>query len=222
MIRTYSKSLHSFNPIPGGCVLYLPLPNPGLHGTTFSSVDPFHHDLTRLGGVMDGDGFTTDGDDFIATAAKTWGVANAWSIYIWLNPDDTTTHMRALTINNAAAVSRVLIILNQNAGTELRVLAYGTGGNKDYRKNIITATKQLLTLTWDGTNLLIYRNAALQTMTKTTDDAITMADDSRDFVLGKQSITFYSGSIPEVWYYDNPHAQGLVTYMYDQTKGRDA
>ena len=59
------KSQASTNPIPGGCVLYLPLWNPACWGATFKSIDPFGHVCTRTGGVMDGDGFTADGNDLI-------------------------------------------------------------------------------------------------------------------------------------------------------------
>ncbi len=41
------KSLWSYNPIPGGCVLYLPLWNPHTNGLAFQSIDPFGHTITR-------------------------------------------------------------------------------------------------------------------------------------------------------------------------------
>jgi len=223
------KSLHSYNPIPGGCVLYLPLWNPGLSGTTFKSIDPYGHECTKVGALYQGDdGAYFDGiDDKITVAATTWGVANAWSFYMWVKPFDTTTLWRVFWSSSVGGDSRIALNFNQNANTELRVLIYDgdTGVNnfyKDYRKDIITTDWQLLTFTWDGTNLLVYRNAALQTMTKARDDAMTMADNSRDFVFGQGANSFFKGNIPEHGYYDNAHAQGEVTYWYNQTRGRYA
>ena len=43
----YPKSLWSHNPIPGGCVLYLPLWHPNLGGLKYKSIDPFGHTCTR-------------------------------------------------------------------------------------------------------------------------------------------------------------------------------
>ncbi len=42
-----AKSLWSYNPIPGGCVLYLPLWHPSLGGLKFKSIDPYGLTCTR-------------------------------------------------------------------------------------------------------------------------------------------------------------------------------
>ncbi len=203
-----------------GLVMYLPLW--ALKGDSINSVDAYKHTGAVTNALWRPDGRYFGGAAHITIPAQTWGIANAWSIYIWVKPDDTTTHMRALCTGDGASNSAIRVVLNQNAGTELRIIVYDDGGvdYKDYRKNIISTDWQLLTLTWDGTNLLVYRNASLQTMTKTLDPAITMTDRSRDLVLGKQSVTFYKGNESEVWYYDNAHAQGIVTHICNATKWR--
>ena len=58
-----SKSLWSRNPIPAGCVLYLPLWSPGLNGSVFKSADPFGHTCTVTGTTKVDNGRHFDGAD---------------------------------------------------------------------------------------------------------------------------------------------------------------
>ncbi len=59
------KNLWSYNPIPGGCVLYLPLWHPNLGGLKYKSIDPFEHTCTRTAsGVLHFDGSSNSSVDF--------------------------------------------------------------------------------------------------------------------------------------------------------------
>ena len=65
MLHQYVKSLHSYNPIPGGCVLYLPLWHPNLGGLKYKSIDPFGHVCTRTAsGILHFDGSSNSSVDF--------------------------------------------------------------------------------------------------------------------------------------------------------------
>ncbi len=65
MLHQYVKSLHSYNPIPGGCVLYLPLWHPNLGGLKYKSIDPFGHTCTRTAsGILHFDGSSNSSVDF--------------------------------------------------------------------------------------------------------------------------------------------------------------
>ena len=57
------KSLWSYNPLPGGCVLYLPLWSPGLNGPVFKTPDSFGHTVTVTGATLGPLGRTLDGLD---------------------------------------------------------------------------------------------------------------------------------------------------------------
>ncbi len=85
----YPKSLWSYNPIPGGCVLYLPFWNPGLRGTKFKSIDPFGHTCTPTTAPQGPTGRIFDGADSLITVPKgapldnlfDGGGTKAWWVY---------------------------------------------------------------------------------------------------------------------------------------------
>ena len=82
-----AKSLHSYNPIPGGCVFYAPLWHPSLSGPVFKSIDPYGHVCTRTGGVLGPDGITMDGDDKIVVpnhASLNFGTGD-FSLGLWVS-----------------------------------------------------------------------------------------------------------------------------------------
>ena len=76
--RQYPKSLWSYNPIPSGCVLYLPLWHPNLGGLKYKSIDPFGYICTRTAsGVLHFTGSATSNVDVGAihnASAKLWVV----------------------------------------------------------------------------------------------------------------------------------------------------
>jgi len=61
----FARSPQLNNPLPYGCVLYLPFWHEELRGTVFNSVDDFRHIATVTGGVFGYQGWTVDGDDKI-------------------------------------------------------------------------------------------------------------------------------------------------------------
>ena len=180
-----------------------PLYNPGSKLKVYDR-SPYRNIGTITGALWVWNGYCRvldfDGDDYVTWTARVWGIANAWTVSLRTKPNDITTHMRALCFNDGAQNSGIRIIFNQYANGELRLLAYDDANPatayKDYRaNNVITATWQTLDITWDGTNLLGYRNATPITFTKTKDSAITMADRSRDCILGLQGVVYMLGGL---------------------------
>ncbi len=87
------KSLWSYNPIPRGCVLYLPLWAQGLRGSAFKSVDPFGHECTVTGAIKVANGFSFITDDYINTALASvldLGDLTVYTISVWFNAVDVT------------------------------------------------------------------------------------------------------------------------------------
>ncbi|KKL62794.1 hypothetical protein LCGC14_2181630 [marine sediment metagenome] len=90
----YPKSLWSYNPIPTGCVLYLPFWHPSLAGPVFKSIDPFGHTATVSGALYQGDvkGRFFDGatgNDDIITVPSSTGIDGLFdsggTIITWVN-----------------------------------------------------------------------------------------------------------------------------------------
>ena len=92
MIATrFAKSLWSYNPLPTGCVLYIPSFHPSIRNTVFKSVDPYGHTATVTGTTKVNEGFEVDGDDKIIIpnhAALNFGTGD-FSLGVWLSVAST-------------------------------------------------------------------------------------------------------------------------------------
>lgn len=134
------KSLHSWNPIERGCVLYLPLWSPALSGPVFKSAESYGHTCTVTGALWRPDGRKFDGvDDRIAIGAtgdaELAGLTDT-TILAWACPTSLATeHRSIISKSNIAGEDRYnLLILTdgkpyfcfQNNATS--VDAYGSTG----------------------------------------------------------------------------------------------
>ncbi|KKK67049.1 hypothetical protein LCGC14_2957960 [marine sediment metagenome] len=220
----YTKSLWSYNPLPTDCVLYLPLYNPGLHGLVFKSVDPFGHVHTRVGGLMDGDGFTTDGDDKI-TAAATLLTAYPFTLSLWV----------ALTTINANR-SHCLAIGNNAATNEYFMVGFGTTGlgAMSARNTQEFAIQGGSDLEGTGKHLLTAVFRAAQDRELYLDRATSLVTDTTNSVT-LPTINGWSLAAPvnagtggvlltgvegEAWVHAKGLNTGEITYLFDRTKGR--
>lgn len=156
------KSLWSYNPIPRGCVLYLPLWHPSLSGPVFKSIDPYGHTCTVTGAVYGSTGRTFDGtDDYIVvpehSALKYTGDT---TIEIWFKLTSSTAAYCLLSKDNgggnrfvfATAATSELRCYKQNDGNAITllggttttgwhhgILQFGSGGFKIFLDDMVTA-----------------------------------------------------------------------------------
>lgn len=230
----YPKSLQSYNPIPGGCVLYFPLWNPGLHGTTFKSIEPFGHDCTRVGGVMDGDGFTGDGNDYInldnvlpSLASSTVG---SW--LAWVKLPDVTPTTTTIFITFGDTDANYSIQFGQGSDGFLRALCNDNANTwfVDSDGQVINDNEwALVGLVQDGTEPVLYVNNAkpAQTFIWTIDKTIWFSDlgSLDNGRIGCRSYNgggneqFLIGSMGEAWIYDRVLSLVEFTHIYNQTRG---
>lgn len=86
----YSKSLWSYNPLPTGCVLYLPLWHPNFGGSVFKSVDLFESSCTVSGSAPTHSfkGWDLPGTDELIDIGNIG--TNIKSLSFWMNPASTT------------------------------------------------------------------------------------------------------------------------------------
>ncbi|KKK67663.1 hypothetical protein LCGC14_2951810 [marine sediment metagenome] len=88
----YPKSLWSYNPIPNGCVLYLPLWHPNLRGAKFKSIAPSGTEVTVNGASRVADGLSFDGtDDNVILDASILTFSTQASYSLWVKYDTTDT-----------------------------------------------------------------------------------------------------------------------------------
>ncbi len=133
---TDAKSLWSYNPLPGGCVLYLPLWSPGLRGTTFNSIDSYRHSCTVAGAVLRPDGRLFDGlNDKIALSAAAFDALTSCSLLMWYKPDIDL---------DGQATHRCLFAVRKDADNLMQLYYSQTANEIRFLGVVATVTKILL------------------------------------------------------------------------------
>jgi len=152
---------------------------------------PGHFDAQR-GSLYLNSGGAADGQALVSTAS-TLGIANVWSISFWCRTDTIAAGTSVLfhaRVSGAATSLLANSIRVQRQTGDLHLDIVDTGGvantkEYEYAGFFSAATWVHLTITWDGTNLLLYKNGAfLAASTVASDDSVTMTDTSRRILVG--------------------------------------
>ena len=238
-LTSYSKSLWSYNPIPGNTAAYLPLWNPGLHGVNFKSIDPYGHTLTRTGGVMDGDGFTGDGDDDINIVDVLGAALQAdatGTFMAWVKFDDVTPLSIEEIISLGHFSGTGFIILRLETDGKLRALSNDGAGLKwavKTNSQVFTSTAiyYFVALVQDATEPVLYVGSTTAAVVKpaqgfgtATDKTIWVSVSSLNNgyigagdTSGSGKTRFLNGKVREVWVYSN-RALTLAECEYTRLK----
>lgn len=223
MTTLYSKSLWSYNPIPRGCVAFAPLWNPACHGPTFRSIDPFHHTITRVGGVMDGDGFTADGDDYIHLTSP-FSAGGTFTAIVWFK-QTTKQNTRILMTNiqgGAGKQGMGIGIRSIGDGSDLKVVYDGVAwGDGTFTPTLNTKYMATMVRVGDVSNL--YLNAGAGVIS--TLDAAPQDGGSEIHVgkgeSGAGADYYLKGVISEWWYFDRALDASEWAYIHAVTLGRN-
>ncbi len=223
MATRYPKSLWSHNPIPGGCVLYLPLWSPGLNGSAFKSVDPYGHTCTVTGALLKADGRLFDGlGDKIALPLNTFTSLTTGTIIFWA---------KAAAIGDAFSFAKgtsdyITISAQTTARVQIDLIVASS------RKFLIRTPgfpqDAWTHIAWSktGSTHLVYSNGVSQTITWVSEvdksayfNSIptnnTLQVGSTLNILGK-----WSGRMGEFWLYDRALSADEVLYNYNNSYPR--
>ena len=223
-----AKSLHSYNPIPGGCVLYLPLWNPGCWGSTFKSIDSYGHAISRTGGVMNGNGFTVDGDDFMtATSPLFAGTKDTTkkTICYWVYTPNSTLYGNGLSVRDAGGCNWQIY----RANNIYNLYIYdGGAGSQDANYLFVQNTWAFIAVIIDGVadEWKIYAARSTEaslTNTYTWASKDFGADDGGGVLnIGRDGAGGFntSGTFREVWMGNTRLTVPELTYYFNETKGR--
>ena len=234
----YPKSLWSYNPIPRGCVLYLPLWSPGLNGSAFKSVDPYGHSNTVTGSVLGAQGRVFDGDDLIslgdptAITSTTTGTVAYWAKPTTLADIDTYLGYGGADVNQAGLCA---FEFRDSGGTYYLTITHRIEGIVDF--NIVRGDTAITVDNWyfcvissSGTGWTLHVNDVLQ------GESATLGSDTGDW-FGDTSLTtpvlyvgvlrfdgsnvqFAQGVIGEVFIYDRELSADEKSHIYSRTRGR--
>lgn len=227
----YAKSLWSYNPIPYGCVLYLPLWSPGLNGSTFKSVDPFGHTCTVIGATQAANGRSFDGaDDYIKCGSSTALLSpTAGTIEGWVKG---AAHM--CTASDKDSLNTDKLYASIHGISDFAYIHFEIGNVVKY--NLRTADSTFdhtvwnhLVFTSDGSTIVCYINSVATALT------VSLGSNNGDWFGDNTSFDNlelgalwqtdghsgdFSGTIGEFREYNRALSQEEVTYSYNTTRGR--
>lgn len=215
------KSLWSYNPIPYGCVLYLPLW--ALGGAIFKSIDPFGHTCTVTGALWNPYGRTFDGGDYIEltlTTALDLGDFSAYTIMSWFRTTDKTTSQCIIGLGSTS--NDTPIIQLDVTGSNIRGYQRGGGSTN------ASVTKAISDNTWYSAAWIKRGATSFEFVvdrasegTSSNEPGTTTLD---TFNVGRLVRTSAGapmlGDIGEVWAYSRALTLGEVQHNYEATKWR--
>jgi hypothetical protein len=137
--------------------------------------------------------FNGSDENMANTTNQSIGIVNAWTINAWIYPHDVDTARNdvfAITENTPTTPDRIQCLIRGDVANDpVQVVVYDNGGSnlKNYYWNapLTENAWNMVTISWDGTNLLLYVNGISEGAadTKNNDDAVTTADSNRSVYL---------------------------------------
>lgn len=229
----FPKSIWSYNPIPGGCVLYLPLWHPSLRGPVFKSIDPYGHTCTPAGTAVfsDANGWYLTGDDeYIDLGINTTLKPTTGLTYMAWVYHDVTYNIAAHAAVIGEGRGDNYLFVRTNGVVEM------TNTDTNSQAFISASLAPITAKTWthltgtfadagggNGTNA-VYINAGTPVTDTEAFDGTLNHDDPPD--LGRRIFiggeNFFKGYIGEVWIYNRALSATEITYIYNKTKFRYA
>ena len=228
----YPKSLWSYNPIPEGCKLYLPLWSPDLNGSVFKSADPFRHTCTVIGAVHGNDGRLFDGLDDKITVPDVASITDIFdgggTAVAWCNlASDGELSLGYL-------MTKGVWVLNVEAQAAGKVKVNFDIVTDDVAGEWITTATEVtlnvwtqIIVTYNSTNLttdpIIYVNGSAVSVTESqTPTGTRISDAGTDVTVGNDptQVVTTDGTIGEALLYNRALSAGEVAHIYRLTKGR--
>ncbi|KKK63334.1 hypothetical protein LCGC14_2995330 [marine sediment metagenome] len=199
------KSLWSYNPLPTGCGLYLPLWSPSLKPPIFKSIDSYGHLCTVTGAIHGAEGYTFDGDDFISIANHSAIKPGNGTLIAWINPGATTNLTAFLSTETAGVgnegefylgfttTNRLTFILDDGAAEQTIVGNSGLSTGTDYH----------VAVTFGSGGMKLYQDAVLQADVEAT-VTTGLSADSNPILVGarRTGSNWFTGDVNAVWVFD--------------------
>lgn len=157
------------------------------------------------------------------------GVANAWSLMIWLKPTDTEFTVNSTIfrpVSDGDAFNAIeLDHRGDLAGDPFSVALSDSSAVyfKVYRYNnlLVGAIWQQIVVTWNGTTLQLYKNASTVSPSSTpTDNTGTMTNTNRDIYIAAQAGgARWNGRMHSIALWSTALTAGNVTSIYNGGDG---
>jgi len=214
-----ARSPQLYNPVPDGCVLYLPLWHPELSGTVFNSVDDFRHTPTVTGTTWGATGRTFDGTTDIITVpdSNSLDLTTGCSIGMWIKLLDTPAQYDELLIKgidkyeiNFPSAPGSLVPRFYLTCADGAVLRDGVG--------LSLNTWYHLVATYDAVaGAKVYTNTA---SSSTTAQKGNITTDNTSLSIGGSASRKLPAIFGEIWLYNRALTAAEVLHSYNTTNWR--
>lgn len=219
-----------------GCVLYLPLWQEDMQGSTILSYDQYHASFAVTGTVSppsySSQGRVYDGDDVINHTTAFRSSDSSGTIIAWFNTSTDATMSLCASADTAGA-NHFLTFAVLATSHLLYVNVNGTAGNNGVKgdTDVIDGTWHMGGLTSSGTAWKLYTDDAneetLAALVGANNGAwfgdLTSADNfSVGALVRNTTSAYYTGSFGEVWVFSKELTSAEISYIYQVTKGRYA
>lgn len=223
-LKTFKKSLWSYNPIPTGCVLYIPFWYPGLSGGAFKSIDPFGRPMTITGATHKFNGRDFDGvDDMVTTPdmdSLDFGTGD-FSVVVWVNLGTQTDNSPIVIAKDDEGSPRFGWQISLSATDRAKFAVFstvlaivdGTVDLSDGSPHSVIGTKI-------SDTVLVYTDGTDQ---QTTAHTLATVNNAASLDIGNVTALAnrgYVGLIGEIAVYNRALSDNEATYWHNQTKGR--
>ena len=117
------------------------------------------------------------------------GIGNIWSVSAWFKADAADVTNAVMTVaDDSGTISYIWMRYNASGDLTINTTIGSAPGSNlklyDYPNAITTASWTFLVATWDGTDLIMYKNGSVLTPTKSVDNSGTMGTNARAVTLG--------------------------------------
>ena len=217
----WPKSLWSYNPIPTGCVLYLPLWHPNLSGSPFNSIDPYGHTCTVTGATYSSAGRTFDGtNDVITCGTNPALLVTNITAEVWIYAATTMADFEIVFGNTASNLEAGWAFLWN--GNIIRFYIKHYSNNTAYIALTPDDKWHHIIGTYDGATIKIFHD-----MVQGTDDTYGTGMDytgATGVMLGSPitgvNAYRFSSIIGEAGLYNRVLSASEMTHIYNATKWR--
>lgn len=210
----YAKGLQSYNPIPNGCVLYLPLWHPNLSGAKFKSIDPYGEEVTVNGATKVAKGFSFDGTDDNIILPANW-MPSTGTIQIWMTPTAGVSNYLI-----SSDLNEISIYKSDNGANLFNFYYNGAGTGNSATIDWTTGVWYHIVVTY-GLNLnSIYYLDGSPITGGGACGAVTPTNVATRLGESTTGTGDYTGTIGECTIWNRVLSAEEIAYYYSQTKGR--
>lgn len=133
--------------------------------------------------------FDGSSEYYLNSTAQSIGIANSWSIAVWVNVDTTSGAEEIVEINDEASNNNRILFRKSSTASNWEILIADSSGTtiKNYRWSglMTSGIWYHIVFTWNGTDLTFYWNGVVKAATTSvTDGSGTMTDTSRKVAVG--------------------------------------